>query len=74
MPRKSVARVPDSNPPEYQCCTCWYYEPKEIDFGACFGYPPQCVADDAGNPTFFRVHVNAEDRGCPMWKPRQGVH
>lgn len=69
-----IPRLPvDTRSPQI-CNECWFYDPEEIGFGPCFGWPPQVVVNDEGTPTFVRVHVNAEDKGCSIFKPRYGVN
>jgi hypothetical protein len=68
--RKQVARVPSSDPPDYCCNECWFFETRELEFGVCYGHAPQVVIDDEGDPVFVRPVVRPEDRGCVIWKPR----
>lgn len=70
MARKPVPRVPDENPPPYQCGMCWYYEPIELEHGACYGTPPAAIVDGDGDMAFPRVVVFMDDRGCHLFRPR----
>ena len=70
MARKPVPRVPDENLPPYQCGMCWYYEPVEVDHGACYGIPPKAMFDPDGDMIYPRVIVMSDDRGCHLFKPR----
>lgn len=71
MPRKSsVPRVPDAEPPAMCCSECWFYEPKELDHGACYGVPPTPIPDTEGDMMYPRPIVFADDRGCTHWRAR----
>ena len=70
MARKPVARVPSEELPDYMCSQCYFYEPVELDHGACYGVPPFCVVDSEDGMSFPRVIVLPEDRGCIHWRAR----